>query len=68
MNHLTQDSKDAPWNAKKYEYKCPECGSESIEIFDSGDNWEVYKCLDCGYKWGNEPDPDSMKGGPDYER
>jgi len=74
MNNLPagaeKDSR-APFNQPDVpELECPECGSALInsEISGSGKyEWWEHECLVCGYKWSEEPDWDSMKGGPDYE-
>jgi hypothetical protein len=55
--------------------ECEVCGSTDLELDDSGHNtinrqyipWESYKCLDCGHITSNEPDPDFLKGGHDYD-
>ena len=54
--------------------KCPECESEYIEVDTQSDMigkrtllFGDFSCIDCGHTWSNEPDWDSMKGGPDYE-
>jgi len=60
----------APWNTRYPDgLTCPNCGSHSV----SSEHYVVNKidwfengCNDCGEKWDDGPDPDAMKGGPDY--
>jgi uncharacterized Zn finger protein len=49
---------NAPWNQETL--YCPECGSDQLEITDSGlykrVKWYEYTCLECGIVISNEPD------------
>lgn len=53
-------SRFAPWNTE--EVYCPECGSDQMEIVDSGycrkNVWTKYRCIECGEVISNEPDYD----------
>jgi len=50
----------APWNEE--DIYCPDCGSDKLEISDSGKfrgiKWTNYKCTECGHITNNEPDYD----------
>jgi len=50
----------------------PDCEICNIEMeeFDRysvrGRTFIVYRCPDCGWRYDEGPDPDSLKGGPDH--
>jgi len=50
----------APWNNE--DNYCDECGSDQLEITDSGSYkgivWREYTCLECGNVISEEPDYD----------
>ncbi len=46
----------APWHEEII--YCTECGSDMMELYDVGDGWRDYKCMECGYITNNEPDYD----------
>jgi tRNA(Ile2) C34 agmatinyltransferase TiaS len=50
------DSPDAPWNQKDPPV-CPTCNN-FLTLEDSGENWEEWKCEECGFWYSTEPDWD----------
>lgn len=62
--YALMNSRFSPTNGREPIYwVCPSCGSDEYEKVT---DWRK-RCIECNYEESNEPDWDSMRGGPDAD-